>query len=62
MHYCHMTDEQIRKLSLPKLNALLARIDQHVEFTVKLAGGEIEEEHEATEADITQLEMMFGGR
>jgi len=61
-HYCHLTEEEIKGLSLPKLRAYLDEVKTQIDYEIKLHGGEVAEQKEATIGDIKNLFGWMNGK
>ena len=61
-HYCHLTEEEIKGLSLPTLRAYLDEVKTQIDYEIKLHGGEVAEQKEATIGDIKNLFGWMNGK
>ena len=61
-HYCHLTEEEIKGLSLPKLRAYLDEVKTQIDYEIKLHGGEVAEQKEGTIGDIKNLFGWMNGK
>ena len=57
-----MTEEEIKGLSLPKLHAYLDEVKEQIDYEIKLHGGEVAEQKEATVNDIKNLFGWMNGK
>ncbi len=44
-------------MTLPQVEALLAQVNEHIKYEIRLAGGEVEEERELTDVDLALLQL-----
>jgi len=57
-----LTEEEIKGLSLPKLRAYLDEVKTQIDYEIKLHGGEVAEQKEATIGDIKNLFGWMNGK
>lgn len=59
-YYCHLTEDEIRDLSLPKLKLYLEQIKQQIEYEIKLHGLEVKDEYIKTrKATVQDIKSFF---
>jgi len=61
-HYCHFSDGQILKLTLPKLRVYLSHVREQIQYEIKLHGFEVNDDERAKDkkATLNDIKNLFG--